>query len=274
MPFDTGGPATFNRGPHAPNPHMPSFRRQGEPREVQPSLSTDLWTELERVGRRCCGFCLPGAMQQRSPGAAALTDWTTSSTIAPVVSPLHPPDIQKPAASRPRLASWNPKSYADRRGHGCPSAPAMQHSGAGHGTASSTVSQDPLRSKHKSGSVGVVDQTAGAGAKRSSRRRDRFRRDPAVPTVGLEAVIGSGGEPCSHPATGISGVMPTALLRAASMHLTQTRAGSEPAVQPALRCRDRPRRARAVRRGALARGRGRRDRASTRRRHRPALPCA
>ena len=74
---------------------------------------------------------------------------------------------------------WNAKSYADRRGHSCPSAPAMQRSGAGHGTVSSVVSHDPLRSKHKSGSVGVVDQTAGAGASRQPQQTGVGRLRPA-----------------------------------------------------------------------------------------------
>jgi hypothetical protein len=40
----------------------------------------------------------------------------------------------------------------------------MQHSGAADGRVSSTVSQDPCACEHKSGSVGAVVQTAGAGA--------------------------------------------------------------------------------------------------------------
>ncbi len=44
----------------------------------------------------------------------------------------------------------------------------MQHSGAGHVTASSVVSHDPRHSKHQSGSVGVVDQTVAPGARQHS----------------------------------------------------------------------------------------------------------
>jgi hypothetical protein len=34
------------------------------------------------------------------------------------------------------IADWNANSHADRHGHGCPSAPAMQHSG---GTGATTA---------------------------------------------------------------------------------------------------------------------------------------
>jgi hypothetical protein len=53
-------------------------------------------------------------------------------------------------------------------------------------------------------------------AKRPRRRRCRFRRDPAVPTVALGPVIGSGASPAPFFATGMSGVMLTALQRSAS----------------------------------------------------------
>ena len=66
--------------------------------------------------------------------------------------------------------------HADRRGNGGPSAPAVQHKGPADGPLSSTVSQDPVRSKHKSGSVGAVDPTAGPGAKQSRPGRRRCRR--------------------------------------------------------------------------------------------------
>jgi hypothetical protein len=46
------------------------------------------------------------------------------------------------------LLVWNATSDAVRGGSGCPFAPTMQHSGAADGSASSAVSQDPVRSKH------------------------------------------------------------------------------------------------------------------------------
>jgi hypothetical protein len=49
-----------------------------------------------------------------------------------------------------------------------PVRPAMQHSGAADGRVSSAISQIRPGCKQKSGSVGAVDQTAGAGAKRQS----------------------------------------------------------------------------------------------------------
>jgi len=87
---------------------------------------------------------------------------------------------------------WNAKSYADRRGDGCPSAPAMQHSGAGHGTVSSVVSHDPLRSKHKSGSVGVVDQTVAPGADqtRGNAQRRRARRFSFAAQAATQDLLG------------------------------------------------------------------------------------
>ena len=48
---------------------------------------------------------------------------------------------------------------------------------------------------------------------------DRYRRDPAAPTLVLEPRDGIGREPCSCCATSISGVMPTSLHRADSASL-------------------------------------------------------
>jgi hypothetical protein len=45
----------------------------------------------------------------------------------------------------PPVLQWNARSHADRPGHRCPYAPAMQHFSAADGPVSSTVSQDPLR---------------------------------------------------------------------------------------------------------------------------------
>jgi hypothetical protein len=79
----------------------------------------------------------------------------------------------------------NARSQADRHGNGCPSAPAMQHSGAADGAVSSTVSQVHAGCKQKSSSVDAADQTAGAGAERSRSRpcrgsRPRLLSDEAV----------------------------------------------------------------------------------------------
>jgi hypothetical protein len=93
---------------------------------------------------------------------------------------------------------WNAKSYADRRGDGCPSAPAMQHSGAGHGTVSSVVSHDPLRSKHKSGSVGVVDQTVAPGA-----RQRRLQRDQTACSESREPASSKRRDYCSPAGGGV-----------------------------------------------------------------------
>ena len=38
-------------------------------------------------------------------------------------------------SARPTLLVWNANSHADRHGHGCPFAPAMQHSGGADLTA-------------------------------------------------------------------------------------------------------------------------------------------
>jgi hypothetical protein len=57
----------------------------------------------------------------------------------------------------------------------------MQHSGAADGHVSPAVSKDPRASKHKRSSVDAVDQTAGAGAKRSPDSRDRCRRQAVRP---------------------------------------------------------------------------------------------
>ena len=53
------------------------------------------------------------------------------------------------------LPSWNARSRADRHGDGCPSAPAMQHSGGADLTPASTVSHEMLGSKHKSSLAGI-----------------------------------------------------------------------------------------------------------------------
>ena len=37
--------------------------------------------------------------------------------------------MQQSRAARRSLLRWKANSHADRHGHGCPSAPAMQHSG-------------------------------------------------------------------------------------------------------------------------------------------------
>ena len=63
----------------------------------------------------------------------------------------------------------NAKSYADRRDHRCPHAPAMQQSDADDGRSAPALAKIPCTCKHKSGSVGAVDQTAGAGALQQSR---------------------------------------------------------------------------------------------------------
>jgi hypothetical protein len=61
------------------------------------------------------------------------------------------------------LPLWNANSHADRHGHDCPSAPAMQHSGGAALTAASTASHELLSSKHKSSSLAGIVRTAAFG---------------------------------------------------------------------------------------------------------------
>ena len=67
---------------------------------------------------------------------------------------------------------------------------------------------------HNSGRLGGEADTAGDGAKRPARRRNRNRRNPAAPTHCSRTRNRIGREPCSDSATGMSGGMPTSLQRA------------------------------------------------------------
>ena len=69
---------------------------------------------------------------------------------------------------------------------------------------------------HNSGRLGGEADTAGDGAKRPARRRNRNRRNPAAPTRCSRTRDRIGREPCSDSATGMSGGMPTSLQRAGS----------------------------------------------------------
>ncbi len=75
----------------------------------------------------------------------------------------------------------------------CPLFLAMQHCGVADGPISSTVSHDHASCKHKSSSVGAVDQTAGAGAEQSPCRRRSGRR--ALPQSDVGVGQSSDGEP-------------------------------------------------------------------------------
>ena len=128
---------------------------------------------------------------------------------------------------RPRGATALGRQESHRpTGNGCPSAPAMKHSGVADGPASSTVSQARAGCKQKSGGVGVVDQTAGAGAKRSSSRRDRNRRQTAAPGHWRwEQVIGQEGPALLRPRAS-SRVSPTSLLCAGFANRRRSRRSS------------------------------------------------
>jgi hypothetical protein len=81
------------------------------------------------VDRQCCSARMRASVARSPPplGTTAL------------------PREQARWSSSSRVSSWNARSHANRRGHRCPSAPAMQHSGAAEGQASSTVSHGSRR---------------------------------------------------------------------------------------------------------------------------------
>ena len=105
----------------------------------------------------------------------------------------------------------NETSYADRRGNGCSSAPAMQQSGAVDGPASSAVSQDSRAGKHKRSSVDVVHETAPVGAKHPRARARKtcslvaasLGGHPTRDSVSAETEAGPcirrHAEECGHP---------------------------------------------------------------------------
>ena len=92
----------------------------------------------------------------------------------------------------------NAASNADRHGHGCPSALAMQHSVCADPTVASTVSHELLSSKHKRSSLAGTARTAASG--QSRQRRSRAARPLWSGSGGRGGVsdLGGGGQPTAE----------------------------------------------------------------------------
>lgn len=65
----------------------------------------------------CVSLTLGRALVSATPGPAVLLLWARTSSL-----------LVNSSKSR-RLLVWNATSHADPHSHGCPSAPAMLHSG-------------------------------------------------------------------------------------------------------------------------------------------------
>jgi hypothetical protein len=96
-----------------------------------------------------------------APPASVLPLSFTRPLRRPGAGPFIPPGHMAP---RGAVMHRNARSHADRRGHRCLPAPAMQHSGAAEGSASSTVSHSSRRLQAEERSVRSADETAGPGA--------------------------------------------------------------------------------------------------------------
>jgi hypothetical protein len=84
-----------------------------------------------------------------------------------------------------RVLLRNARSHVDSDGHGCPSAPAMQHSVGADVTVAPTVSHELLNRKHKSSSLGGTAPTAASGVKKQHLRElPRLASGPTVHDAG------------------------------------------------------------------------------------------
>ena len=111
----------------------------------------------------------------------AATDAPPTPNAALLLSPRGRSDVEhrrsrekrQRAASRTTRLDWNANSHADRHGHDCPSAPAMQQPA---GRPPPLVSHELLNSKHKSSSLADIARTAAFG-----QRQPRERQRPCPP---------------------------------------------------------------------------------------------
>ena len=118
---------------------------------------------------------------------------TTTSPFATVAkTPARTRERGTPARAATALLSWNATSHADRHGHACPSAPAMQHCGGADLTAPYTVSHELLSSKHKSSSLAGIARTAGPG------QRQPWRTPAPIQTTRAILIVTSGARRDPH----------------------------------------------------------------------------
>ena len=118
----------------------------------------------------CSAVPTPASRRRPPPRAASLRSrYRPNASARILVRRVPAPNEQQALQKRPfalaSLSQRNARSHADPRSNGCRSARAIGTLAPPTGPLSSTVSQVHAGCKHRSSSVGAVDQTAGTGAR-------------------------------------------------------------------------------------------------------------